>query len=58
MAEAKAGAIYFCCSALYHCGYSTDPGYPEKLRGAIEEYGLTQYDITPPVTPAEAEEAA
>lgn len=30
--------------AIKAAGYATDPGYPEKLIGLIEKYGLTVYD--------------
>ena len=32
------------CRAIKAAGYATDPGYPEKLIGLIEKYGLTVYD--------------
>ena len=32
------------CKAIKAAGYATDPGYPEKLIGLIEKYGLTVYD--------------
>lgn len=31
--------------ALQRAGYATDPGYPEKLIGLIEAYGLDKYDL-------------
>ncbi|MCT4509659.1 MAG: glycoside hydrolase family 73 protein [Tepidibacter sp.] len=30
--------------ALYACGYSTDPNYPQKLISIIEKYELYKYD--------------
>lgn len=30
--------------ALYKCGYSTDPDYPQKLISLIEQYKLYEYD--------------
>ncbi|CAH2212543.1 glycoside hydrolase family 73 protein [Tepidibacter aestuarii] len=30
--------------ALYACGYSTDPNYPQKLISIIEKYKLYEYD--------------
>ncbi len=30
--------------ALYKCGYSTDPNYPDKLIKLIEKYNLYEYD--------------
>ena len=30
--------------ALYACGYSTDPNYPDKLIELIEKYKLYEYD--------------
>lgn len=32
------------CKAIKAAGYATDPGYPQKLIGLIEKYGLTVYD--------------
>lgn len=32
------------CRAIKAAGYATDPGYPQKLIGLIEKYGLTAYD--------------
>lgn len=32
------------CKAIKAAGYATDPGYPQKLVGLIEKYGLTVYD--------------
>ncbi len=31
-------------AAIKAAGYATDPGYPQKLIGLIEKYGLTVYD--------------
>ncbi|TPH11857.1 mannosyl-glycoprotein endo-beta-N-acetylglucosamidase [Brevibacillus laterosporus] len=32
------------CHAIHKGGYATDPGYPGKLIGLIEKYGLAKYD--------------
>ncbi|TPG74307.1 mannosyl-glycoprotein endo-beta-N-acetylglucosamidase [Brevibacillus laterosporus] len=32
------------CHAIHKGGYATDPGYPGKLIGLIEKYGLATYD--------------
>lgn len=31
--------------ALYECGYSTDPNYPQKLISLIKQYKLYEYDV-------------
>ncbi len=31
-------------TALYACGYSTDPNYPQKIISIIEKYKLYEYD--------------
>ena len=33
------------CTAIWKGGYATDPAYPQKLIGLIEQYGLAQYDV-------------
>ncbi|WP_205590204.1 glycoside hydrolase family 73 protein [Brevibacillus laterosporus] len=32
------------CHVIHKGGYATDPGYPGKLIGLIEKYGLAKYD--------------
>ncbi|QOS97882.1 glycoside hydrolase family 73 protein [Brevibacterium sp. JNUCC-42] len=38
------GAYKTACYAIHKGGYATDPGYPGKLIGLIEKYGLATYD--------------
>ena len=34
------------CEEIYQAGYATDPNYPNKLIGLIEQYDLQRYDFT------------
>ncbi|MED1642179.1 glycoside hydrolase family 73 protein [Brevibacillus agri] len=33
------------CIEIWKGGYATDPAYPQKLIGLIEQYGLAKYDM-------------
>lgn len=33
------------CHEIWKGGYATDPAYPQKLIGLIEQYGLAKYDV-------------
>lgn len=37
------------CEEIWKGGYATDPAYPQKLIGLIDQYGLAKYDVDNPM---------